>query len=145
MCCMSCFFFSSRRRHTRCSLVTGVQTCALPISTHAWSCSATPTSCLPWKPATSSAPCAPPPATDLPCRRRSKPSADRPAALQAILQTIPATLQIVIPAQAAPQRLPHAPPCSPATASPSPPATPRPPPPTPPHSPPPRPPPPPPP
>src|SRR3546814_9118943 len=26
------FFFSSRRRHTRCSLVTGVQTCALPIS-----------------------------------------------------------------------------------------------------------------
>src|SRR3546814_7674440 len=33
---MSCvrlifFFFSSRRRHTRCSLVTGVQTCALPI------------------------------------------------------------------------------------------------------------------
>src|SRR3546814_7543068 len=24
--------FSSRRRHTRCSLVTGVQTCALPIS-----------------------------------------------------------------------------------------------------------------
>src|SRR3546814_9394421 len=34
---MSClfifvFFFSSRRRHTRCALVTGVQTCALPIS-----------------------------------------------------------------------------------------------------------------
>src|SRR3546814_1681351 len=29
-----CFFFSSRRRHTRCALVTGVQTCALPI----WSC-----------------------------------------------------------------------------------------------------------
>src|SRR3546814_3747903 len=29
----SCFcFFSSRRRHTRCALVTGVQTCALPIS-----------------------------------------------------------------------------------------------------------------
>src|SRR3546814_2441969 len=25
------FFFSSRRRHTRCALVTGVQTCALPI------------------------------------------------------------------------------------------------------------------
>src|SRR3546814_9487682 len=24
-------FFSSRRRHTRCALVTGVQTCALPI------------------------------------------------------------------------------------------------------------------
>src|SRR3546814_2078325 len=41
MCCVffavifSCFcvlfFFSSRRRHTRCALVTGVQTCALPI------------------------------------------------------------------------------------------------------------------
>src|SRR3546814_5587316 len=28
------FFFSSRRRHTRCALVTGVQTCALPI----WNC-----------------------------------------------------------------------------------------------------------
>src|SRR3546814_10249493 len=29
---MSCsFFFASRRRHTRCALVTGVQTCALPI------------------------------------------------------------------------------------------------------------------
>src|SRR3546814_6398039 len=26
-------FFSSRRRHTRCALVTGVQTCALPILT----------------------------------------------------------------------------------------------------------------
>src|SRR3546814_3661654 len=30
---ISFFFFSSRRRHTRCALVTGVQTCALPIST----------------------------------------------------------------------------------------------------------------
>src|SRR3546814_16122211 len=29
MCCF--FFLSSRRRHTRCALVTGVQTCALPI------------------------------------------------------------------------------------------------------------------
>src|SRR3546814_1365874 len=28
-----CFCFSSRRRHTRCALVTGVQTCALPICT----------------------------------------------------------------------------------------------------------------
>ena len=26
-----CFFFSSRRRHTRSGRVTGVQTCALPI------------------------------------------------------------------------------------------------------------------
>src|SRR3546814_2476828 len=33
MVCLFCvFFFSSRRRHTRCALVTGVQTCALPIS-----------------------------------------------------------------------------------------------------------------
>src|SRR3546814_6572786 len=30
-----CFFFSSRRRHTRCALVTGVQTCALLISAFA--------------------------------------------------------------------------------------------------------------
>src|SRR3546814_8191539 len=29
---VSVFVFSSRRRHTRCALVTGVQTCALPIS-----------------------------------------------------------------------------------------------------------------
>src|SRR3546814_7002884 len=28
---MLCVFFSSRRRHTICALVTGVQTCALPI------------------------------------------------------------------------------------------------------------------
>src|SRR3546814_9647828 len=31
--CVLFFFFSSRRRHTRCALVTGVQTCALPIFT----------------------------------------------------------------------------------------------------------------
>src|SRR3546814_12853625 len=35
-----CFFFSSRRRHTRCALVTGVQTCALticlPASRNCW-------------------------------------------------------------------------------------------------------------
>src|SRR3546814_4781735 len=30
------FFFSSRRRHTRCALVTGVQTCALPIFRARW-------------------------------------------------------------------------------------------------------------
>src|SRR3546814_4872902 len=30
------FFFSSRRRHTRCALVTGVQTCALPILFAYW-------------------------------------------------------------------------------------------------------------
>src|SRR3546814_10063255 len=32
LCLLFLFFFSSRRRHTRCALVTGVQTCALPIS-----------------------------------------------------------------------------------------------------------------
>src|SRR3546814_2690324 len=32
--CSCYFFFSSRRRHTRCALVTGVQTCALPISNY---------------------------------------------------------------------------------------------------------------
>src|SRR3546814_1660459 len=31
LCCVFFFFFSSRRRHTRGALVTGVQTCALPI------------------------------------------------------------------------------------------------------------------
>src|SRR3546814_12333580 len=31
VCLLVFFFFSSRRRHTRCALVTGVQTCALPI------------------------------------------------------------------------------------------------------------------
>src|SRR3546814_18060425 len=30
------FFLSSRRRHTRCALVTGVQTCALPIYLRLW-------------------------------------------------------------------------------------------------------------
>src|SRR3546814_2429380 len=33
-CLCMIFFFSSRRRHTRCALVTGVQTCALPILSH---------------------------------------------------------------------------------------------------------------
>src|SRR3546814_12973100 len=43
-------FFSSRRRHTRCALVTGVQTCALPISASpgtGWQQRATCTSRLP--------------------------------------------------------------------------------------------------
>src|SRR3546814_5296725 len=34
MCVYLLFFFASRRRHTRCALVTGVQTCALPIWPH---------------------------------------------------------------------------------------------------------------
>src|SRR3546814_16186583 len=33
-------FFSSRRRHTRCALVTGVQTCALPICDFVAGCKA---------------------------------------------------------------------------------------------------------
>src|SRR3546814_8243704 len=37
------FFFSSRRRHTICALVTGVQTCALPI----WPASAAPNTAVP--------------------------------------------------------------------------------------------------
>src|SRR3546814_8149912 len=37
------FFFSSRRRHTRCALVTGVQTCALPI----WRAAAVPPDAVP--------------------------------------------------------------------------------------------------
>src|SRR3546814_3113931 len=36
------FFFSSRRRHTRCALVTGVQTCALPISSQSINASVRP-------------------------------------------------------------------------------------------------------
>ena len=34
--CIFFFFFSSRRRHTRYISVTGVQTCALPISSKNW-------------------------------------------------------------------------------------------------------------
>src|SRR3546814_15650774 len=41
------FFFSSRRRHTRCALVTGVQTCALPISSVSPR-SASTIGCDPW-------------------------------------------------------------------------------------------------
>src|SRR3546814_1155979 len=45
-----CFFFSSRSRHTICALVTGVQTCALPICSvlHA-QVFAADTSTDPWK------------------------------------------------------------------------------------------------
>src|SRR3546814_6054669 len=39
------FFFASRRRHTRCALVTGVQTCALPIS---WVSAASALACRDW-------------------------------------------------------------------------------------------------
>src|SRR6188474_3651294 len=43
----ACFFFSSRRRHTSCRYVTGVQTCALPISRPRCRC---PGGCdLPWR------------------------------------------------------------------------------------------------
>src|SRR3546814_5345473 len=48
--CLFFLFFSSRRRHTRCALVTGVQTCALPIyATFSMPCV---TGGLSWKPAT---------------------------------------------------------------------------------------------
>src|SRR3546814_16520232 len=47
------FFFSSRRRHTRCALVTGVQTCALPISPvqspACWPASRSGGCCRPWR------------------------------------------------------------------------------------------------
>src|SRR3546814_1759661 len=36
------FFVSSRRRHTRCALVTGVQTCALPICRRRCPCRVSP-------------------------------------------------------------------------------------------------------
>src|SRR3546814_6854795 len=38
MMCALVIFFSTRRRHTRCALVTGVETCALPISGQAGHC-----------------------------------------------------------------------------------------------------------
>src|SRR3546814_4104594 len=41
-CVVYVFFFSSRRRHTRCALVTGVQTCALPI----WANALAPSLCI---------------------------------------------------------------------------------------------------
>src|SRR3546814_6146941 len=45
MCALYFFFcFASIRRHTRCALVTGVQTCALPISTDSEGRPWTPTS-----------------------------------------------------------------------------------------------------
>src|SRR3546814_9963130 len=47
------FFFSSRRRHTRCALVTGVQTCALPI--YRWDFGAASALLLPLIPKPSSA------------------------------------------------------------------------------------------
>src|SRR3546814_4730118 len=45
------FFFSTRRRHTSCALVTGVQTCALPIwrgGSRAPTCASTWTGCRRW-------------------------------------------------------------------------------------------------
>src|SRR3546814_10502170 len=47
--CWLFFFFSSRRRHTRCALVTGVQTCALPIYSPSGGCRRTfvPKACRP--------------------------------------------------------------------------------------------------
>src|SRR3546814_13745141 len=76
---MSFFFFSSRRRHTRCALVTGVQTCALPISGRASARStATPrrrSRSAPPPAADRSATCPPPSASPRACVR--PPSRDR--------------------------------------------------------------------
>src|SRR3546814_20078140 len=47
------FFFSSRRRHTRCALVTGVQTCALPICISKTAAAANSTRTTRWPPTTS--------------------------------------------------------------------------------------------
>src|SRR3546814_18430218 len=66
------FFFSSRRRHTRCALVTGVQTCALPICARwaygGWTrrSSATATTTTP----AGSRPCA----ARIRCRSRTRPT-----------------------------------------------------------------------
>src|SRR3546814_19834451 len=79
------FFFSSRIRHTICVLVTGVQTCALPISAHnsppalssARRFPSTPNSHAPWDcapPRRASPPHAPAaPRRDCPCRGRQYP------------------------------------------------------------------------
>src|SRR3546814_177065 len=76
MTCFIVFFFSSRRRHTRCALVTGVQTCALPISAATAACKlsaapATPTCarCLPV-----ATPCAVPTWWLPPCSMAAKPA-----------------------------------------------------------------------
>src|SRR3546814_13041525 len=45
ICVARVFYFSSRRRHTRCALVTGVQTCALPISSPQSPSTCSPTAC----------------------------------------------------------------------------------------------------
>src|SRR3546814_4751623 len=50
------FFFSSRRRHTICALVTGVQTCALPICDAVYATRTRP--CLMYQIKRCSAPCA---------------------------------------------------------------------------------------
>src|SRR3546814_181072 len=70
MCVVVFCFFSSRRRHTRCALVTGVQTCALPISSAARSAAPARRSSTR---ASSSATSSPPPkATAATHRRRSR-------------------------------------------------------------------------
>src|SRR3546814_1171067 len=50
------FFFSSRRRHTICALVTGVQTCALPISSTIKPLTAPRTAAICWRIAPHSVP-----------------------------------------------------------------------------------------
>src|SRR3546814_4839171 len=60
------FFFSSRRRHTRCALVTGVQTCALPICVASARSTAPAPSVLLAAVDRPSPPCRPPPMRMLP-------------------------------------------------------------------------------
>src|SRR3546814_10486751 len=61
------FFFSSRRRHTRCALVTGVQTCALPILETLWCVATGGMPCAQWETARSLAKRA----SGAPCLRRA--------------------------------------------------------------------------
>src|SRR3546814_4840755 len=75
-------FFSSRRLHTRCALVTGVQTCALPIC---------PTSCAS---ASSPKPAAPPGwrAGGI-CRKRQRAKRMAELLLELLSEEIPARMQ----------------------------------------------------
>src|SRR3546814_4313506 len=74
------FFFSSRRRHTRCALVTGVQTCALPISTFRRPCcrliDMTRLGCSRYSPAMSST------ALPAPASAGASPQATRPSGIR---------------------------------------------------------------
>src|SRR3546814_7777422 len=79
------FFFASRRRHTRCALVTGVQTCALPI------CSTITTATgVPGKPAPPASSSSARPAWTR--RRSARPSPVRRPAAMHLLQATPGSI-----------------------------------------------------